>query len=136
MFDFKRLREESKTPDYVLPKRDFVLQPRYDEVIGILDRIEKMDTVAWDVETDTNNHMTAISFAISPWSAISIPFTIHQGAPYWTLEEEVEIWKRLKIILENERISKYAQNAQFDMIIHRVNPLHIKVSSMVHLDGW
>lgn len=130
MFDFKRLKEECRTPDYTIPKREFVLQPRYDEVMMMLEKVGEAERVAWDVETDVNNHITAIAFAITPFTAISIPFTIHDGVPYWTLEEEDTIWRRIKVVLEDGRIGKIAQNAQFDMIIHRVNPYHIKVKGL------
>ncbi|KKN45066.1 hypothetical protein LCGC14_0686910 [marine sediment metagenome] len=130
MFDFRRLKEESATPDYELPKREFILQPTYEKVMQVLDTVGNAGMVAFDVETDMVNHITAIAFATSPFHVISIPFTIHSGAPYWKFEEESEIWARIKYILEDEKVRKVAQNAQFDIIMHRVNPRRIHVKGL------
>lgn len=130
MFDFKRLREESRTPDYTLPARNFILQPSYEVTMKELSRLRSVARVSWDVETDYVNHITAIAFADSKSNAICIPFTIGQGAPYWRVEEEEEVWKGIKLILEDEKVKKIAQNAQFDMIMHRVNPWRIHVKGL------
>ena len=130
-FDFKRLREESVSPDYQAPTRDFLLQPRYEDVMAFLDEVGKCEKVAWDVETDYVNHITAVAFATSPFRAMSIPFTVGEGAPYWRIEEEEAIWKRIKLVLEDGEVKKIAQNAQFDILMHRVNPWRIKVRGLV-----
>jgi len=128
MFDFKRLREESKSPDYELKQREFLLGPSFEQVIAYINSTKY--TFSFDVETDMDNHITAFAIARSPWDVISIPFTVGDGIPYWTEEEEVAIWKALKVLLEDESIGKIAQNAQFDIIITGINPYHAKVRGL------
>ena len=130
MFDFKRLKEESLSPEYSIPHRDFMLEPSYDQVMYRLHSLHGCDKVSFDVETDPdNNWITAIAFADSPFSAISIPFT-RKEAPYWTPEEEWEIWKEIKYFLEDDGVGKIAQNAQFDIIMARINPGHSIVKNL------
>jgi len=130
MFDFKRLKEESLSPDYAIPHRAFMLAPTYEQVMEWLHRLHSVKRVSFDVETDiATNWMTAIAFADAPFSAISIPFT-RGTAPYWTIEDEVEIWKEIKLLLEDEGVEKIAQNAQFDIIMSAINPYHSKVKNL------
>jgi DNA polymerase-1 len=131
MFDFKRIREEGKTAEYSIRNREFVLRPLFETVMWELDRLRKVEKVAFDVETDEKGHITAIAIAESPWKAVSIPFTNSSGAPYWRVEEEIEIWHRVKSIMEDEKVGKIAQNAQFDIIMFLINPYHIKVKGLV-----
>lgn len=132
MFDFKRLREESKTSDYILRKREFLLGPSFEQVTQYLLEIGMAkNKVSFDVETDFDNHITAFAVAKSPWDVMSIPFTVGDGIPYWTEEEEVVIWKNLKTLMEDGDVEKIAQNAQFDIIIAAVNPYHMNVKGLV-----
>ena len=131
MFDFKRIREESRTPEYSLRKRDLIVRPSYDEVVEEIKRLGKTKRVSFDVETDEDGHITALSITDSPWRAMSIPFTNSTGAPYWILEREIAIWKMVKEVMEDEGIEKIAQNAQFDIIMFKVNPYHINVKGLV-----
>lgn len=131
MFDFKRVREEAKTSDFNIRKREFKIRPTYGEVINEIKRLMTVDKLSFDVETDEDRHITAIALTDSPWTGMSIPFTNSTGAPYWRVEEEVEIWKMLKLLLEYENVKKIAQNAQFDIVILRVNPWRIHVRGLV-----
>lgn len=131
MFDFKRIREESKSPEYSLRNREFILRPLYETLMYELSRLKKVKKISFDVETDEDGHITVIALAPDPWHALSIPFTNSSGAPYWRLEEEIEIWKQVKEIMEDEEIGKIAQNAQFDIIMMLINPYHTHVKGLV-----
>ena len=131
MFDFRRIREESKSAEYSIRNREFVIRPLFETLMWELDRLKTVEKISFDVETDEDGHITAIALAESPWKAVSIPLTNSTGAPYWRVEEEIEIWKRIKEVLEDERIGKIAQNAQFDIIMFLINPYHINVKGLV-----
>ena len=131
MFDFKRIREEAMSPEYSLRNREFVIRPIFETVIYELGRLRTIKKISFDVETDEDGHITAIALAESPWRALSIPFTNSTGAPYWRLEEEVAIWKAVKEVMEDEKIGKIAQNAQFDILMFLTNPYHTQVKGLV-----
>jgi len=137
LFDFKKLAKESESREHKVMKRIFKIEPTFEEVVEWLERAKKVRRLSYDVET-SGLHITAVGLADSKISAICIPFTRGSGAPYWRLEEEEYVWKLLKEVLEDERVEKVAQNAQFDNIIFKVNPYHIQVKGLV-LDtmcGW
>jgi hypothetical protein len=135
LFDWRRIREESTTPLYSIPQRDFTLAPTFEQTMCVLEEIQsKKKKVAFDIET-TELWISAIAFATSPFEAISIPFTFSKGVEtinYWhTVEEEIAIMGKVKEIMEDERIEKIAQNAQFDCSIFAINPPYIHTRGLV-----
>ena len=130
MFDFKRIHHESKSPDHQSIPYIFTLAPNFQEVMTHLDRIQTEKVIAFDVETDEDRHITALALAWSATKALCIPFTNSTGAPYWTVEDEDAIWKRIKKLMEDASIKKIAHNAQFDCIIFKLNPHHIDVKGL------
>lgn len=132
MFDFKRIREESVSPEYSLRNREFTIRPSFEVVMRELERYgEEKPKLSFDVETDEDGHITALALAPNPWHALSIPFTNSSGAPYWRVEEEIAIWQAIKVVMEDEGIEKIAQNAQFDIIMFLINPYHVQVKGLV-----
>lgn len=130
MFDMKRIRDESQSPDWSLRERDFPLRLSFEQVMKELIRMRTVKRISFDVETNYDGHITAIALADSPWYALSIPITNSSGAPYWIEEEEAEIWKAIKVVMENPDIETIAQNAQFDIIMFRINPYHINIKNL------
>ena len=138
LFDLVRVKEESGSGEYVVPVRDFVLAPTLHQVTEYLTKMHKQKRVAFDIETCTVGErvlITAIAFADSPFSAISIPFTFAKGVeciPYWTtVQEEMYVMQMCKELLEDGKVEKVAQNAQFDCSVLAVNPPYIDVYPMV-----
>ena len=133
LFDLRRVLEESKTPTHSPTHRDFTLAPPFEQVMREMERLRKCKRIAFDVET-VGTAMSCIAFADSPFSAISIPFTFSKGTNsinVWTLEEEYAILQKIKELMEDEKVEKIAQNAQFDCIILLINPPGIKVRGLV-----
>lgn len=131
MFDFRRIRKESETPDYNLRERKFILRPSFETLIDELRKLWTAERLSFDVETDDLGNITALALAPNAWEALSIPFTNSTGAPYWRVGEEEAIWKMIKTIMEDEKVGKIAQNAQFDILMFRTNPFHIHVRGLV-----
>ncbi len=133
LFDWRRVLEESKTPDYSIPHRDFILAPTFEQTMCELSRIQQSKKrVAFDIET-SGLAISAIAFASSPWEVISIPFTFSKGTntiDYWTMEEEVAVMHKIEEVMEDENIQKIAQNAQFDCTILAINPPYIRVRGL------
>lgn len=116
--DLRRVKEESEFPEIVLPKRNLLIRPGFDEAMLFLDRCTKADRVAFDIEV-TREEVACISFALSPSECMSIPFQ-ENGREYFDVEQEMALWRRMTQVLEDKRIVKIGQNLSFDAtFLHR-----------------
>lgn len=124
--DIKRAVKESETRELVRRKRNFTVRPTYIQTIAVLDQLYKMlqetymetdGTVklAADIETK-HYHIECISIAWSNTEAICIPFHLYIPSikHYWTLEEEIEIIRYLKLIFEHPALDLVGQNWAYD----------------------
>ncbi len=112
-YDLVRARIESRTPDLELPKRRLILDPGFTEAILFLQHTKRSKQVAFDIET-INDEVDCISFATHPLEAISVPFSHKGNTPYYTIDQEAEVWQLIASILEDKKITKVIQNAMFD----------------------
>lgn len=112
IFDLKRVKEESRSKLIKLPRQTFIIQPTYDEVLSNLKDYfllgKRGKRINYDIEI-INQEVSAISFAADHHRAISVPFDTR-----WNKEQEVEIWKAVARIIEDERIGTCNQNVLFD----------------------
>lgn len=114
LLDLKRAAQEAKFPDMRRRRRELKVMRSFGEVIAELDRLAAAKRVSFDIETETEQ-VSAIAFSDEAESAISIAFWHEDSGSLWSEEEELEIWARVRRILEDPTIEKIAQNAQFDM---------------------
>lgn len=119
---FKRAVAESMH-DHA-PDRDYnyIIQPDLFTAIDTLEKYANQSQLAFDIEargfgentTGRNQHITCLGFAPSKSEALVIPLT--RGIyPYWTLDEEVEVWHQVNRILLNSDIKKIIHNAGFEV---------------------
>lgn len=111
-FDLKRVAEEMHFPDIRTPSRSIMIKPSFMDTMAFLSTCAHKEIVAFDIEV-MNEEVSCISFAYSPYDAISIPF-VSRGSDYFTPEQEGEVWRMIASILENTNISKLGQNLAFD----------------------
>jgi len=117
--DIAKVKKEAEYPAIRREERNIVVMPSYEMVITALDGISKnKNKISFDIETETGQ-INCIALAISFQTAISIPFWFGASGSLWSSEQELEIWSKLKYILEDPSIPKIAQNAQYDMTILR-----------------
>lgn len=116
VLDFKRIKEESLTPDFPRPYKDnFIIDPTYEQVIHYLnDVLPNKPTIAFDIET-AENQIVCIGFGWSKEDAICIPIFFSNNS-WWNKEEELAIIRAVKHLFSITNIKFIAQNAQFDMI--------------------
>lgn len=106
--DLKKALRQAKNPSK--PVTRFIPDPSFAEALHYLN-LPHTD-VAYDLET-TKNRTRLFGFAWSPHDACAIPFMRgHQSR--WTEHEETQLWQAIRALLENPRIKKRAQNAQYD----------------------
>jgi uracil-DNA glycosylase family 4 len=110
--DIKRAVAESAFPQIRLPVRSFTIRPSYLDCLAFLNMCKQKREVAFDIEV-MNEEVSCISFAVSPYEVISIPFT-GVGGDYFTPDQEASIWRLIADVLEDATISKSGQNLVFD----------------------
>ncbi|MFQ5786659.1 MAG: DNA polymerase, partial [Thermodesulfobacteriota bacterium] len=132
----KRIKKESQFTGVHLLKRNFTLKPSYEEVMDFFSKIRHSDKhVSFDIETVSKTNYTIETFQLSndKNNAISVPL-ICNGHNFYSLSEEVEIWKGLKDILYSKRIIG-ANLTCFDVYLlswHGIDP--IKVLKNLYMD--
>ena len=117
IYDLKRARNLSEN-GYHPTERTITIRPTFTMCLQFLSTCEHYgllgNTIFYDIEVDIyNGEMTCISFAYTPTDVISIPFICEHG-DYFTVDQEIEILKRIARILENEDIPIGGQNLCFD----------------------
>jgi len=80
--------------------------------MGYLHSCSEAPVVGFDIEV-VNEEISCISFARNPYDVISIPF-YSSGRDYFTIDQEIAIWKEIARILENPNIVKVGHNVSFD----------------------
>jgi len=110
--DLKRIAEESEFPEIRLPQRNIIIHPSFMDSMAFLNICKASKIVAFDIEV-MREEVSCISFAPTPYDIISIPFQA-KGSDYFTIDQEIEIWKAITSIIEDENIIKVGQNIVFD----------------------
>jgi DNA polymerase-1 len=115
--DLHRVRLESGTTRVERLKRELVICPKAGDVLRYLqDIIDGSLTCSFDIEVETQQ-ICCIAFATSPTLSMCIPFWFGASGSWWSADAEIEIWEKIKEVLESPKIRKIAQNAQYDMTI-------------------
>ena len=102
-----------------MPKRHFILSPSFEEAKEFLQAIIPFkwgDIISIDIEAFRGAlPIKCIGFSVSAELAIVIP--IFSNKPWYSLDQEVELWKLIKIILQSEKIKKIIQNEQYERLM-------------------
>jgi uracil-DNA glycosylase family 4 len=120
-----------------IPEEKFILTPKIEDVRKFYKfAISKKPLLSVDIETTgldpTRNEVVVIGFAWSESEAISIPF-VEKGSPYWSIQEEAEVWKMVTNVLET--CPQIYQNCLFDvpfLIRSKGIPAHPLAELVVH----
>ena len=110
--DLKRASNESEFPEIRRPAVNYILEPSFNDCMQYIEKCKNADMVGFDIEV-SNEEVSCISFAASAGDVISIPFT-KSKQEYFRIDQEMEIWRAITDILENESILKVGQNVIFD----------------------
>lgn len=119
--DLRRAKRESLSPELLIPKYDFLVDPQLSQVRFILhsilkqaDQSEGKMPLAVDIETRAYR-IACVGIAWSKLNAMCVPFLCTKGnGLYWSLEEETEIIKLFRQVLTHPNIEIIGQNFQFD----------------------
>jgi len=135
--DIKKAVEESNTPEIKIKERELWIEPTIEDLQSFEESYIKENNedepLSFDIET-ANGFITCIGFAPNDSTALVIPFKDKRNVlqNYWTdVTHEQQAWAWIKRILENEKITKVAQNQTYDVswLQYKHN---IKVAGTIH----
>ena len=117
-FDFNRAVEESKFPEFFLPKRHFFIKPQtlleaeswFDEII----KRPLSNDISFDIETFLGSnkrwYISCIAASDHPSRAFCWPIMDRRRSSYWTLPDELRIWRRIQSLLSLPNVCYITQN--------------------------
>jgi uracil-DNA glycosylase family 4 len=111
-YDLKRVKEESRSREYSPPYRNIIIGDRLGVIQQFLDRCMDCTQVAFDIEV-VNEEVSCMSIAQSPQDILVVTL-VSKGANVFDPDQEVEIWKEIARLLENQYVRKIGQNLAFD----------------------
>ena len=114
-FDMKKGKDILKN-GFKKTARELSIRPTFIKTMEYLNFIKELglkgSLISFDIEI-SNQEVSCISFSHSANFAMSIPFIYEKGS-YYSVPQEMEIWKAIAWILENPKIKKCGQNLIFD----------------------
>lgn len=114
--DLGKAVRESKIDGFSsIPDRTFLMGLSYIQTIDELDRmIKESKYISFDLETTWGaTFIKCVGLADDPLRGISIPF-VDKCKPVWSEGEEIELWKRIRILLTDKKYLKVIQNVNFE----------------------
>lgn len=136
IMDFGRIKSESEFSDFrSLVEITPFISKNYSIVIKELDRlIDEATFISIDIETNKPaTYIKCIGLTDSETKGLCIPI-VDKKKNVWSVDEEIEIWKRIKILLTSYRYFKIIQNDWFElcMLFPWVGEIHpIMMDTMV-----
>ncbi len=118
--DLKRARDEAQFPEIHRKERKLIVNPELWQVREFIEECKNHEYLSFDIETSGGKNkerfIDCLGLAYSDDVAMSIPLTHANGEPYWSLEDEMEVWKLLCDVMSDPSVKKIAQNGQYDII--------------------
>lgn len=128
LVDWKRIGEESHTPEIVLPQRTYNIRPTFEQAMEWIEILAQAEYVACDIETKYG-HVACVGFSDRIDRAFCIPFISNKGHYWDSTEEEEAIWMGIYRILAGPG-KKIFQNALFDL--SRLSAMGMRVNNVHH----
>lgn len=113
-FDFKRAEAELHIDNVRYRPRTFHLEPTFSEAMQWFDALQGSPYISFDIETFKPAFIGCIAFAPAIDLAYCIPIMHNDRRPYWTPQQEVQIWRRIQALLADHRTTYITQNGMFD----------------------
>ena len=111
--DLSKVNREKEFPEIRVPEREIIISPSYEQTLEFFELIKNSPAFAFDIEVFRGS-ISCISFAVSPYKGISIPFKDKNGSDYFSDVKEREIWKLINEALTSDKL-KIGQNINFDI---------------------
>lgn len=115
--DFTKMLKVIDDPELLIDNTEIIIKPSFEKTLQFYELVKTKEYVSFDIEA-TPEFVTCFSLAIyddNTIKSMSIPLMDNQGS-YWTIEEELKIWRGLAEILIDKKIKKILQNGMFDLM--------------------
>lgn len=114
VIDIKKATQESKYPEIRRRKRNFLLEPSFEEACIYLKNLRFCSPISFDIEI-VNEELYCLAFAKDPSNAICIPFLRQDRTHYYTPAQEAELMRLISEVLYDYEVIKIGQNISFDV---------------------
>lgn len=129
--DVPRAVTQSSFPEIRLTPREAIVGPSFQMAKDWLTEANQQPWISFDYEG--RSHITCLGSGWSSSQAMCIPLSRVGNPSYWSLYEEVELWKLWCQLLENPKVKKIAQNASFEWIkswLYGIYPSNLGIDTM------
>jgi len=128
--DFKKVVEESVSPEFKRYEHTLIINPTFEEVLHEIEEARKAEWCAFDIEVESEQ-ITCIGLSYALGRAVCIPFWFGASGSLWSADKESAIWGALRELLESDEPKKVAHNGSYDMeyLEHTVG-----IKPKLHLD--
>ncbi len=118
-FDLNRAKEQSTYPDHRPPIRRLESMPTFNRLVEFLEGVlQDKPTIGLDLEGHpTQVGITCYSISVNPQHCCIVPFRNLDNSPFWSLDEEIILWKLTDQILGDPSIKKICQNAMYELFV-------------------
>jgi len=113
--DLKKAAQHSTYYGPVPDAREYITSPSFAEACDYLRECAAAPIIGSDIENTPNKEVSCVSFALSPTSAISIPFIGGPKEPYFSPPQEAEIIRLMAVAYEST--PSIWHNAPYDIRI-------------------
>lgn len=107
--DMEKLKDELASPELVPPKRNIIINPKYDDVIDYLRDTLTKPRVATDLEV-INHQVNCFCLCHRYDEVMVVPVADEFGTAWWNEDEEILMWQEYARIMGSPDIMKVNQN--------------------------
>lgn len=119
-FDVARAVRQAQDPEYKITTRKGNLRPTLADLRAWVERVRSIracQTIDIEGYADvTGITMLGLCDTANPSTGIVIPFRI-DGGDYWSLEEEVEVWRLVSELLADPTVPKVVHNGFYELFV-------------------
>lgn len=113
-FDMKRALEQSQFPELRYLERTYYIGPTFDEAVEWLLSLMGAAKISFDIECVAPSRIACVGFSDERDRAYCIPLIHKNRKPYFTLTQEVAIWRLIDLVLNQPNTCYITQNGMFD----------------------
>lgn len=129
--DVPRAVTQSSSPELKLTARSAITGPSFRQAC---DYLRSAMTQPWvSIDYEGRSSLTCLGVGWSASEALCIPMCRVGSSSYWSIEEELEIWRLWCELLQDQKVQKIAQNASYEWIkswMHGVYPTPLGIDTM------
>lgn len=129
--DVPRAVTQSSFPEMRLMSREAIVGPSFQQAIEYLQEAETKEWISIDYEGMV--HITCLGIGWTATQALCIPLNRVGAASYWSVDQEIQLWKLWCQILQNPKVKIIAQNASYEWIkswLHGIYPNPLGIDTM------